>query len=83
MADSLGISYIETSAKDLTNIKEAFQLMTVNLASNLSAISNPPSIKKNFDKYSTDHSLKLVLIGDSGVGKSTLLLQFAVNTIFV
>jgi hypothetical protein len=49
LADSLGISYIETSAKDSTNVKQAFGLMVENPAPTLPKISdstnNPSEVK--------------------------------------
>ena len=46
------------------------------------SINKVASATSKFHKYCSDYLFKLLLIGDSGVGKSCLLLRFAVRTSF-
>ncbi|CAM4798547.1 unnamed protein product [Rotaria magnacalcarata] len=90
LADSLHISYIETSAKGSNNVEQIFQTVITEILSNNESptiqitnteeksetkpVENMTTIDSNYDVL-----LKLLLIGDSGVGKSSLLTRFSVN----
>ncbi|CAF2128690.1 unnamed protein product [Rotaria magnacalcarata] len=88
LADSLHISYIETSAKGSNNVEQIFQTVITEILSN----NEPPTIQttnteetsetkpvENTTPIDSDYDvlLKLLLIGDSGVGKSSLLTRFS------
>ncbi|CAF1517803.1 unnamed protein product, partial [Rotaria magnacalcarata] len=91
-ADSLHISYIETSAKGSSNVEPIFQTLITEIPSKNEshAIQTTNTKEKSETKpigntttinSDNDVLLKLLLIGDSGVGKSSLLTRFSV-TIF-
>ncbi|CAM4819209.1 unnamed protein product [Rotaria magnacalcarata] len=92
LADSLHISYMEASAKGSSNVEQIFQTLITDILSN----NESPTIQtinteeksetkpvENTTPIDSDYDvlLKLLLIGDSGVGKSSLLTRFSV-TIF-
>ncbi|CAF4640661.1 unnamed protein product [Rotaria socialis] len=90
LADSLHISYMEASAKDSSNVEQIFQMLTTEILSNNESptvqttnaeeksatkpVENTTTIDSDYDLL-----LKLLLIGDSGVGKSSLLKRFSDN----
>lgn len=61
-----GFSFIETSAKDSTNVETAFRSLLTDISCRMAT-----------EKY--DCLFKVVLAGDSGVGKSCLLSRFIHN----
>ncbi|CAF1256146.1 unnamed protein product [Rotaria sordida] len=87
LADSLNIPYIETSAKNSTNVEQAFETLATGIMSILasteakaSSVSHQAETKSDESTVATkseyDHLFKLLIIGDSGVGKSSFLLRF-------
>ncbi|CAF1256129.1 unnamed protein product [Rotaria sordida] len=84
-ADSSSIPYLETSAKRSTNVEQAFTTMAIELMSipeaEASYVSHQLQIKPDESTIATkseyDHFFKLLIVGDSGVGKSSLLLRYA------
>ncbi|WVZ74385.1 hypothetical protein U9M48_022570, partial [Paspalum notatum var. saurae] len=83
-ADEMGIPFMETSAKNATNVGQDFMAMAASIkdrmASQPGAANARPAtvqIRGQPVNQKTDYLFKLLLIGDSGVGKSCLLLRFA------
>ncbi|CAF1120723.1 unnamed protein product [Rotaria sordida] len=90
LADSLNIPYIETSAKNPTNVEQAFETLATGIMSILasteakaSSVSHQAETKSDESTVATkseyDYLFNLLIIGDSGVGKSSFLLRFAEN----
>ncbi|CAF4252020.1 unnamed protein product, partial [Rotaria sordida] len=88
LADSLNIPYIETSAKNSTNVEQVFETLAIEIMSILasteakaSSVSHQAETKSDEStsttKYFSDYLFNLLIIGDSGVGKSSFLLRFA------
>ncbi|CAF1239672.1 unnamed protein product [Rotaria sordida] len=91
LADSLNIPYIETSAKNSTNVEQVFETLAIEIMSILasteakaSSVSHQAETKSDEStsttKYFSDYLFNLLIIGDSGVGKSSFLLRFADDT---
>ncbi|CAF0939104.1 unnamed protein product [Rotaria sordida] len=87
-ADTLNIQYVETSAKNSTNVEEVFKSMVnehmltaLTVPTEKSNINNRSHVKtiKITKAINADYDilLKLLLIGDSGVGKSAILTRFS------
>ncbi|CAF1392798.1 unnamed protein product [Rotaria sordida] len=87
-ADTLNIRYVETSAKNSTNVEEVFKSMVnehmltaLTVPTEKSNINNRSHVKtiKITKAINADYDilLKLLLIGDSGVGKSAILTRFS------
>uniref|UniRef100_A0A0D9VJ03 GTP-binding protein n=1 Tax=Leersia perrieri TaxID=77586 RepID=A0A0D9VJ03_9ORYZ len=87
-ADEMGIPFMETSAKNATNVEQAFMAMAASIKDRMAsqpaaANARPPTVQirgqpvNQKSSCCSDYLFKLLLIGDSGVGKSCLLLRFA------
>ncbi|CAD6243174.1 unnamed protein product [Miscanthus lutarioriparius] len=83
-ADEMGIPFMETSAKNAINVEQAFMAMAASIKDRMAsqpAVANarPATVQIRGQPVNqkTDYLFKLLLIGDSGVGKSCLLLRFA------
>ncbi|CAF1313698.1 unnamed protein product [Adineta steineri] len=88
LADSLSMPYVETSAKNASNVQEEFKAKinylistTSGIPIEISDINAKSSIKPldtTIETNAEDNRIfKLVLLGDSGVGKTSLFLRFA------
>ncbi|CAF3685951.1 unnamed protein product [Adineta steineri] len=88
LADSLSIPYVETSAKNASNVQEEFKAKINYLISTTSGIpieisdinakSSIKPLETTIETNVKDNRIfKLVLLGDSGVGKTSLFLRFA------
>mmetsp|Transcript_54629 Transcript_54629/g.144346 ORF Transcript_54629/g.144346 Transcript_54629/m.144346 type:complete len:392 (+) Transcript_54629:3-1178(+) len=75
-ADQLGIPFLEASAKSSDNVEEAMEMMVAQVEGPKVASCPPTSSAEAGDKCSKSVLHKIVLAGDSGVGKSCLLSQF-------
>ncbi|CAF4252257.1 unnamed protein product, partial [Rotaria sp. Silwood2] len=88
LADSLNIPYVETSAKRSINVEQAFKIIGTELMSipevEASCLNYQLQIKPIECTTTTeteyDYLFKLLIVGDFGVGKSSLLLRFADDT---
>ncbi|KAF3337326.1 Ras-related protein Rab-25 [Carex littledalei] len=89
-AEKEKLSYIETSALDSTNVKAAFHMIVKDIYRKIlikTLISGPEEakffLKKTINVSAAhrnyDHKFKVVLMGDSDVGKSNLLSRFTQN----
>ncbi|CAF4854686.1 unnamed protein product [Rotaria socialis] len=87
-ADSLSMPYLETSAKRSINVEQAFTILAAELmsipkieASCMSyQLTTEPTASTTLTKSECDYLLRLLIVGDSGVGKSSLLLRLADDT---
>ncbi|CAF3850162.1 unnamed protein product [Rotaria sp. Silwood1] len=85
LANSLNIPYVETSSKDSTNVEQAFDILATDVMSRFAPSKShqleTASLQSTITtKCEPKYLIKLLLIGDSGVGKSSLLLRFTNNS---
>ncbi|CAF4922445.1 unnamed protein product, partial [Rotaria socialis] len=85
-ADSLHIPYVEVSAKSSANIEQVFEIMGNEFMSTLPLTLGQQCESKTVKNTASatnepNYLLKLVIIGDSAVGKSSLLSRYANNTL--
>ncbi|CAM4892538.1 unnamed protein product [Rotaria socialis] len=82
--ESAGVKYIETSAKNSINVEQVFQAIATEIMSTLQQAEPPPESKPVETptpvKQNYDYLCKLIVVGDAGVGKSSILSRFADNT---
>lgn len=82
--------YVETSAEDSSNIEQAFEtivdhMMRSELPSNAPTLAMEPvkAIRDGHTSADHDshnvHTFKVVVVGESGVGKSSLVIRLTVN----
>lgn len=69
--------FIETSASDGTNVGRAFDTVAAQVLSGMGSRAPVKPLRRSSNSQDFDHSFKVVLLGDEGVGKSCLRWRYA------